>query len=136
MNKKTLTIGRLAKAAAVNIETIRHYQRVGLINEPVKPLSGFRHYSIELVERLRFIKSAQQLGFSLQEIQQLLCLGNEHCSDIKILAEEKRHRIEQQIKGLLTIQSVLDDMINSCQDDNKAHHCAFIDALSKKKALK
>ncbi len=133
MNKKTLTIGRLAKAAAVNIETIRHYQRVGLINEPVKPLSGFRLYSIKIIDRLRFIKSAQQLGFSLQEIQQLLSIGNKNCSDIQALAKEKRHRIELQIQGLLSIQSVLDDMINLCQKDNDAHHCAFIDALSRKK---
>ena len=73
-NNPPLTIGRLAKAAEVNIETIRHYQRKGLIVEPEKPLGGFRHYPDTSVDRIRFVKRAQQLGFSLEEIKQLLCL--------------------------------------------------------------
>ena len=127
-----LTIGRLAKACEVNIETIRHYQRQDLITEPLKPESGFRHYPLETIDRVKFIKRAQKLGFALKEIQQLLMLGGEHCEDVQALAMEKRKFVENQIEGLLTIKSVLDDLICSCQNDSHEAHCAFIDALSQK----
>ena len=128
----SLTIGRLARAAGVNIETVRHYQRKDLIKQPKKPEGGFRHYPGETINRIRFIKRAQQLGFSLKEIQQLLFLGSKHCDDIQVLAGEKRELIQAQIKGLLTIQSALDDLIASCQSDKTEEQCAFIDALSEK----
>jgi len=127
-----LTIGRLAKAANVNIETIRHYQRKELIVEPVKPLGGFRHYPSTSVDRIRFIKRAQQLGFSLEEIKQLLALGDQHCNDVQALATEKRDKIQQQIAGLLTIQVALDDLISTCHSDSGSTHCGFIDGLSQK----
>ncbi len=138
MNNKqsSLTIGRLAKAASVNIETIRHYQRRGLINEPEKPLTGFRQYPIEIIERIRFIKRAQHLGFSLKEIQDLLLLGDEHCSDVRSLAEEKRKNINAQVKGLLTVQSALDELIDACKTDSSLKQCALIETLSKKGFLK
>jgi MerR family mercuric resistance operon transcriptional regulator len=134
MNKKnpSLTIGRLAKAAKVNIETIRHYQRKELIVEPEKPLGGFRHYPAASVDRIRFIKRAQQLGFSLEEIKQLLALGEQHCGDVQALAQEKRDKIKQQIAGLLTIQTALDELISTCHSDNNTAHCGFIDGLSQK----
>lgn len=134
MNKITssLTIGRLAKAADVNIETIRHYQRKGLIIEPEKPMNGFRYYSVAIIDRLRFIKRAQQLGFSLNEIKQLLILGDQHCEDIQQLAIEKRNKIQQQIAGLLTIKTALDDLISSCQRPDNNNGCGFIDGLSEK----
>ncbi len=134
MNSKqsSLTIGRLAKAAGVNIETIRHYQRRGLINEPEKPMMGFRQYPIEIIDRIRFIKRAQHLGFSLKEIQELLLLGDEHCSDVRSLAEEKRENIHAQVKGLLTVQSALDELIDACKTDPSSKQCALIETLSKK----
>lgn len=132
IKKQPLTIGRIAKAADVNIETVRHYQRQGLINEPKKPDGGFRHYPLNTIDRIRFIKRAQQLGFSLKDIQQLLVLGSQHCDDIQILAGEKRELIQRQIEGLTTIQSALDDIIVSCQSDNTEARCALIDALSQK----
>ena len=130
-NNPPLTIGRLAKAANVNIETIRHYQRKGLIVEPEKPLGGFRHYPDTSVDRIRFVKRAQQLGFSLEEIKQLLTLGDQHCGDVQTLAQEKRDKIQQQIAGLLTIQIALDDLISTCHTDDTTH-CGFIDGLSQK----
>ena len=132
----SLTIGKLAKAADVNIETIRHYQRQDLISQPEKPISGFRHYPNETIDRIRFIKRAQHIGFSLKEIHQLLSLGSHHCADVQVLAQEKRELIQAQVEGLLTIQSVLDDLITSCQSDQAAEQCAFIDALSYKGFLK
>jgi MerR family transcriptional regulator, mercuric resistance operon regulatory protein len=134
--QSSLTIGRLAKAAGVNIETIRHYQRRGLIDEPEKPLTGFRQYPIEIIDRIRFIKRAQHLGFSLKEIQDLLLLGDEHCSDVRALAEEKRENIHAQVKGLLTVQSALDELIDACKTDPTSKQCALIETLSKKGFLK
>lgn len=127
-----LTIGRLAKAADVNIETVRHYQRKGLVVEPEKPMGGFRHYPISTIDRIRFIKRAQQLGFSLKEIMQLLTLGDQHCEDVLALAIEKRDKIQQQIVGLLTIQAALDDLILTCHSDGDPTRCGFIDGLSQK----
>ena len=134
--KTTLTIGRLAKAADVNIETIRYYQRIELISEPAKPASGYRQYPQQTIEQIRFIKAAQQLGFSLKEIQQLLALGTSHCEDIQALAREKRQLIQHQIEGLLSIKSVLDHMISDCQHQQPDAHCSFIDALAKKGLFK
>jgi MerR family mercuric resistance operon transcriptional regulator len=127
-----LTIGRLAKAANVNIETIRHYQRKELIVEPEKPLGGFRHYPNASVDRIRFIKRAQQIGFSLEEIKQLLILGDQHCGDVQALAQEKRDKIEQQIAGLLTIQTALEQLISTCHSDIETEQCGFIEGLSQK----
>lgn len=134
MSKKKypLTIGRLAKAADVNIETVRHYQRKGLMVEPEKPIGGFRHYPISGIDRIRFIKRAQKLGFSLSEIKQLLVLGDQHCDDVQTLAKEKRDKIQQQITGLLTIQAALDDLISTCHSDRDSTRCGFIDGLSQK----
>lgn len=135
IKKSPLTIGRLAKAAGVNIETVRHYQRQNLIKEPHKPESGFRQYPIETIDRIRFVKRAKQLGFSLKEIAQLLFLGNENCNDIQALAEEKQKLINQQIEGLLTIQSALGNIISSCKKNPSGDHCALFEALSLKDFL-
>ena len=94
------TIGRLAKAADVNIETIRHYQRQQLINTPEKPLGGFRHYPDNDVDRIRFIKRAQQLGFSLKEIRELLNLRSDstaNCDEMCLLTEKKSRKFRERI---------------------------------------
>ena len=130
VNKKTLTIGQLARAAGVNIETVRYYQRVALIQEPVKPLEGYRHYPANTVERLKFIKRAQQLGFSLKEIVELLELGNGHCMDVRARAEKKRNHIDQQIKDLEKLRKTLDNLIKACQTDNDMAHCPIVETLS------
>lgn len=77
---RALTIGRLARAARVNVETIRYYQRRGLLGTPRKPPGGVRHYPEEELARLRFIERAQQLGFSLRDIRELLALGERSCA--------------------------------------------------------
>ncbi len=82
-----LTIGKLAKQTEVTIETIRHYQRIGLLTEPAKPDGGYRSYSANAISRIRFIKRAQQAGFTLKEIATLLSLDGAHCADIRQLAE-------------------------------------------------
>ena len=125
-----LTIGKLARSSNVNVETIRYYQRVGLIEEPSKPPAGYRKYSITYVARIQFIKRAQQLGFTLKEIAELLSLGDGHCDDVRTLAEKKRARIKTQIKDLNAMRVVLDRLIDACLKDHSTKHCSLIDALS------
>lgn len=130
MKNKPLTIGFLAKAADVNIETVRYYQRIGLISEPHKPCQGYRIYPKETLKRIKFIKRAQQLGFSLQEIDELLDLGEGHCDDVRLRAEQKRTQIDNQIKDLNRLRSSLSELINSCQQNTKANHCAIVETLT------
>ena len=125
-----LTIGKLAQRAGVNVETIRYYQRVGLLKEPDKPAYGYRHYPADDIARIRFIKRAQQLGFTLKEISELLSLGDGHCTDVQALAEQKRDKIDQQISDLKAMRQVLTDLIEACQSDRSSEHCSVIDALS------
>jgi len=128
-----LTIGKLAKQANVTIETIRYYQRKGLLVEPNKPLTGYRLYPPETISRLHFIKRAQQSGFTLKEIVELLELDSEHCKDVKKMAEQKRQQIDKQLKDLTALRNVLDNFVKSCQQEQSPHHCSIIDALSDQK---
>ena len=132
MKNKPLTIGNLAKAAEVNIETVRYYQRIGIIDEPPKPADGYRIYPTETVDRIRFIKRAQQLGFSLKEIAELLELGDGHCDDVRLRAEEKQAHIDAQIKDLRMLRGTLDKLIKACQSDSDTAHCPIVDTLTGK----
>ncbi len=125
-----LTIGKLAKQAGVTVETIRYYQRIGLLNEPTKALNSYRHYPPDATNRIRFIKRAQQAGFSLKDIAELLALDGSHCADIRKIAEQKYQKIDQQIKELTALQGVLGDLIKRCQRDVSTEHCSLIEALS------
>ena len=127
---KPLTIGFLAKAAGVNIETIRYYQRIGLVTEPEKPVQGYRIYPSETLKRIKFIKRAQQLGFSLSEIAELLQLGDANCVDVRLRAEEKRTQIDRQINDLHNLRSTLTQLINSCKNESGNHHCVIVETLS------
>lgn len=130
MNQKPLTIGFLAKAADVNIETIRYYQRIALITEPEKPAQGYRIYPPDTLKRIKFIKRAQQLGFSLSEIAELLELGEGSCTDVRHRAEEKRIHIDQQINDLQNLRNTLTELINACQSDSDSRHCAIVETLT------
>lgn len=134
MKQKPLTIGFLAKAAEVNIETIRYYQRIALINEPEKPLQGFRIYPTETLKRIKFIKRAQQLGFSLKEIADLLQLGDnagkDQCADVRERAEHKRDHIDQQIRDLQNLRNTLTQLIKSCKNEAGTRSCAIVETLN------
>jgi len=123
------TIGRLATAAGVNVETVRYYQKVGLINEPPKPQQGFRQYPYAMLEKLRFIKRAQKLGFSLQEITDLFELGDGQCRDVRRRAEEKCQKIEKQIRDLQALQNTLQDLISACHAGNDTQQCPIVETL-------
>ncbi len=125
-----LTIGKLAKQAGVTIETIRYYQRKGLLIEPEKHANSYREYPFEAIARIRFIKRAQLSGFTLKEILELLSLDSEHCVDVRKMAEQKRLQIDGQIKDLTSLRNVLDSLVKGCKDDPSTNHCSLIDSLS------
>lgn len=130
---KPLTIGHLASVTGVNVETVRYYQRFGIISEPKKPAKGYRIYPPDTVDRIRFIKRAQQLGFSLQEIAELLQLGEGHCDDVRRRAEEKQAHIDIQINDLKKLRNTLDKLIKTCQTDNDPIHCPIVETLAGKR---
>ncbi len=128
-NQGKSTIGRLAKLVGVNVETIRYYQRIGLINEPATPLNGFRQYPMKTAENITFIKRAQRLGFSLKEIAELLKIGDGHCDDVRTRAEEKRDKIIEQIRDLQSLRDTLDKLICECNSGLDKHHCPIVETL-------
>lgn len=128
-NQRELTIGSLAKSAGVNVETVRYYQRIGLLDEPQKPKQGFRKYPKTTIEQLKFIMRAQQLGFSLQEIADLLALGDGHCCDVRIRAEQKRDKIEKQIQDLQVMQKTLTKLIHACHSGKSNPKCSLVESL-------
>ncbi len=132
-----LTIGHLAKKASVGVETIRFYERKGLIQQPPKPSSGgYRSYSSAEVERVRFIRSAQQLGFSLREIDELLSLEADpdaDCQDVHAKAKHKLEEVEQKLKRLRAVRSALKSIITTCPKKGRAAgRCTILQALNTK----
>ena len=100
-----LTIGKVAKLAAVNVETIRYYQRRGLLAEPDKPYMGYRRYPADSVKHIRFIKRAQALGFTLNEVAVLMELEEARaCGKTRALARDKIDAIDQKLAGLTSIR--------------------------------
>ena len=127
---KRCTIGALAREAGVNVETIRYYQRRGLVPEPVKPLGGIRSYAPEHVQRLRFIKRAQQLGFSLEEVGDLLSLEDGlHCHEVEAIAGQKLALVRERIAQLGMIESALATLIRKCRSNRGKVRCPLISAL-------
>lgn len=126
--KKTISIA--ARLAEVSIETIRYYQRIGLIEEPEKPVSGFRVYPQSTVNRIRFIQRAKKLGFSLTEIARLLKLEDGNCAQTRAIAERKHALITEKIKDLQTMATVLEKQINNCKMNRDIDHCPLISSLT------
>ncbi len=125
-----LTIGKLAKQAGVTIETIRYYQRKGLLEQPRKPETGYRQYPKQAISRIRFIKRAQQTGFTLKEILELLTLESDHCQDVQELATAKLSQIDSQIQNLTRLRKVLQELVNGCASNKSVARCSLIDSLS------
>lgn len=125
-----MTIGKLASAAGVNIETVRYYQRLGLLDEPTKPSDGYRRYTAQQAKRLRFIKRAQGLGFTLSDIGGLLKLDNAClCADTRELAAQKRALIEQRMADLAVMRELLTDLIRQCDAGDSGKTCPIIEVL-------
>jgi MerR family copper efflux transcriptional regulator len=129
-----LTIGQLATKANVNLETIRYYERRGLIPEPPRNKSGHREYSLEEVKRTEFIKRSQALGFSLQEISELLSLRVEPdttCADVKARVETKIEDIEKRITDLEQIRKALLCLSKRCTGKGPVGRCPILEELYK-----
>ena len=130
MKGEELTIGRLAQAAGVNVETIRYYQRRGLLGEPAKPTGSHRRYSFAAARRIRFIKRAQQLGFTLDEITDLLALDDgRSCRETRHLAEQKLAVIESRIDDLSRMRGLLRALVERCGDGASQRACPIITTL-------
>jgi Hg(II)-responsive transcriptional regulator len=131
MDQANMTIGRLAKAANVGVETIRYYQQRELLPVPAATSSAFRYYPVELVDRIRFIKRAQELGFSLSEIGELLELNDG--ADRRTIRRITQHRLDtirEKILDLQRIDAVLTHLVNQCEGTSKALACPIIATLS------
>ena len=127
-----LTIGKAACEAGVNIETVRFYERRGLIEQPLKG-GGYRVYSSELVARIRFIKEAQQIGFSLSEVRELLTLRADptaDCSDVQRQAVAKLEEVQRKVKKLREIGRALETLIAACPGRGGLQACSILDALT------
>ena len=135
---RTLTIGQLAKLAQVNVETVRYYERRGLIPEPPRRESGYRQYSQEAVARLLFIKRAKELGFSLKEISDLLSLRvgpDATCGDVKRRAKRKLADIEEKLQALQRMKQALTKLAAACRGRGPTSECPILEVLeSKEKA--
>ena len=125
-----LTIGSLADEAGVNVETIRYYQRRGLMPEPDRPAHGYRRYGATTVKRVRFIKRAQALGFTLEEIGGLLKLDEAHaCAETRELASHKLQTIETKLADLVAMRKALTALLCQCDAGAMKGNCPIIHAL-------
>ena len=125
-----ITVGQLARAAAVNVETVRYYQRIGLLSLPDRDYGSIRRYLADDLKRIRFIKRAQKLGFSLDEVALLLGLSDgRHCAQTKALAEKKLAVVKEKIADLAAIQKALKGLVTKCSKGSRGCGCPIIDAL-------
>ncbi len=130
MKDQELTIGTIARQAGVNVETIRFYHRRGLLPEPQKSLGGVRRYNQGDVARVRFIKSAQRLGFTLDEIGLLLRLDDgTHCAEAREIAERKLADVRAKLKDLRRIEATLKGLVEACQAQESRVSCQLISSL-------
>lgn len=133
MPSKHLTIGRLATLASLNVETIRYYQKRGLIQEPPKPIQGYRIYSDEVLTQLLFIQRAKCVGFTLIEIKSLLTLGEQsNCGQTKHLAQKKLVLVNDKLADLSQLKITLESLITNCESRELKNECPIIESFKKK----
>jgi MerR family mercuric resistance operon transcriptional regulator len=131
---KTLTTSQLAQAAGVNLETVRYYERRGLIPEPPRRSSGYRQYSEDYIGRIRSIKRAQDLGFSLDEVAELFALRVDPetaCDQVKQQAERKITEVRTKIGVLQQIEQTLVDLVAACDKREPTSDCPILEALNR-----
>jgi MerR family mercuric resistance operon transcriptional regulator len=125
-----MSIGALAKAAGVNVETIRFYQRKGLLQKPKRDRGVIRRYALQDVERVRFIKAAQRIGFSLEEAGELLDLdGGGHCEEARTMAEQKLNDVRARLMELQRVESALARLVADCGAAKGTVKCPLIASL-------
>ncbi|MFO0575331.1 MAG: MerR family transcriptional regulator [Polyangia bacterium] len=131
----TLRTGEVAKAAGVNLQTIRFYEREGLLPPPKRTVAGYRQYSDEAVRIVRFVKRAQELGFTLREAKDLLRLrsaGPKRAAAARTAAESKLRDIEQKIADLTAMRTALSSLVETCACEGGLVTCPILEALEKK----
>lgn len=132
-NNHSLTIGQVARHAGVGVETIRYYEREGLLPPPPRSASGYRHYPADSVRRLAFIRHAKALGFSLADIRELLALRAEpgaSSEPVRQLAQTKLTEIRDKIAALEKMQQTLEQLVEQCPGHVPTSECPILDALS------
>jgi Hg(II)-responsive transcriptional regulator len=128
-----MRIGEVAETAGVNIQTLRYYERRGLLPEPRRHSSGYRKYDAETVQLVRFIKRAQELGFTLNEISELIRLrraDQRRTSQVRALATAKLEDIERKISQLAAMRQALQVLVEECACEGKALACPIIESLN------
>ena len=131
---KPLTIGQVAQKAGIGVETVRFYERQGLLEEPARKESGYRQYPPDVVARLLFIKRGKELGFSLKEIKELLALRVDPattCREVKEQAQAKIADIEGKIRSLLRMKEALVELTRTCRGRGPTSECPILDALER-----
>lgn len=130
-NKRLLTIGKLAEAAGINLETVRYYERIGLMPRPNRTPGGHRNYEGEHVRRLRFIRRSRELGFTIDEIRGLLQLVDARrytCAEVQAITVRHIGDIRRKIADLRQLEMVLADMAAKCKGD-QVPECPIVDSL-------
>jgi len=137
MEERTMTIARLAQAANVGVETVRYYERRGLVDRPSRASASYRHYDRSHVARIRFIKRAQELGFTLAEIETLLVLedGADRQS-IRRIAGQRLQQIRSRIADLRRMEQTLAHVLHDCEREDAALHCPIIGAIAAEQTSK
>ncbi|HAC88584.1 hypothetical protein ACP87_02305 [Pseudomonas oleovorans] len=133
MPSMIMRIGELAKSAGVSVETVRYYQRRGLLDIPERPYGENRHYSTSHRDRLYFIKRAQALGFTLSEISSLLELSASDCAEVESVANRKLLLVREKLNDLAKIEAVLEQAVASCKDRKPYEGCPIIESLIEEK---
>jgi Hg(II)-responsive transcriptional regulator len=135
MDRETLKSGEVAARAGVNVQTLRYYERRGLLKEPERRPSGYREYQPDAVQLIRFIKRAQELGFTLSEIEELLRLRSDQsasCSEVRAAAQAKIDDIDQKVRSLRAMKRALGVLVHSCRSDGSIRECPILEALDEK----
>ena len=131
LQRAEMKVGALAEETGVHVETIRYYQNLGLMPKPARAHGSVRRYGTEAADRLRFIKRAQGLGFSLEEVKILLDLSvGEHCAETRAFAVQKRALVEGKIADLKSIRLALDELSRACGTGRKGRGCPIIEKLA------
>ena len=133
---KSLTIGQVAREAGVGVETVRFYERQGLIEAPTRRASGYRQFDESVVDRLRFIREAKELGFTLGEVKELLSLKldpSSSCAEVKGRAEAKIADIEEKTRTLQRMKRALAKLTKACSGNGPTSECPILEALEPKK---
>jgi Hg(II)-responsive transcriptional regulator len=128
----SLRIGQVAAGASVNVETVRYYERTGMLAAPTRTSTGYRQYDVEAVRRIRFIKHAQALGFSLREIRDLLALRVRHggaCQAIERKTRAKIALVDDKLRELTRLRGTLEGLVASCEARKTTADCPVLESL-------